>query len=168
MAQLDGVETLTGIFRVRLAETADGIDWKLQTWVEKHSRKLKRDPKNSKLMTIFLESGRSQEELDYRLDNMEPLTDYETELLRVAEIDVEKDRRFLELAKGLVGPVRFIGIVGECKADALEGRKAIKSPTARLIWRITEALPEKQPALSNHLSLDSGKQLRDLVASREG
>jgi hypothetical protein len=162
--QLDGLETLKGIFRVRLAETSDGTDWKLQTWVEKHSRKLQRDEKNSKLMTIFLASGRTQEELDYRLDNMESLTDYEIGLLQTAEINVEKDRRFLELAKALVGPVRFVGIVGECKADTLEGRKATKNPTARLIWRIKEALPEKPAALPNHLSLKDGGQLRDILA----
>ncbi len=162
LEQLDGLETLTGIFRVKLAQTSDGTDWKLQTWVERHAQKLKRDPKNSKLMTAFLESGRSQVELDRRLDNLEPLNDYELDALEKAQINIEKDRRFLELAKALVGPVRFGGIVAECKADALEGRKAIKSPTARLIWRITEAVREKPVAPAGNTILQDGATLRGL------
>jgi hypothetical protein len=35
MKQLDGVETLSGRFHVALAETQDGMDWKLQAWIEK-------------------------------------------------------------------------------------------------------------------------------------
>jgi hypothetical protein len=164
ISQLDGVETLTGIFRVRLVETSDGTDWKLQTWVERHTTKLKRDPKNSKLMTAFLAAGRSQEELDRRLDNIEPLDNYETGLLEAAEIDFEKDRRFLELAKALVGRVRFMEIVGECKADALEGRKAIKSPTARLIWRVTEAVSQRPAMAPPGTALEDGEKLRELFA----
>lgn len=35
LRQLDGIETLSGRFRVRLTKTADGSDWTLQAWVEK-------------------------------------------------------------------------------------------------------------------------------------
>ncbi|HYG35612.1 MAG TPA: RepB family plasmid replication initiator protein, partial [Clostridia bacterium] len=38
MQQLDGLETRAGIFRVRLAESADKSDWKLQAWVERDRR----------------------------------------------------------------------------------------------------------------------------------
>lgn len=168
ISQLDGAETLTGIFRVRLAPTADGTDWKLQTWVERHVWKLKRDPKNSKLMTAFLAAGHTQDELDRRLDNLESLNDYELDLLEAAEIDVEKDRRFLELAKALVGRVRFIGIVGECKSDTLEGRKATKSPTARLIWRVTEAISSSAPTSPTSSGLEDGAKLRELYVKRDG
>ncbi len=34
LKQLDGVETMSGRFRVRLTKTADGSDWTLQAWVE--------------------------------------------------------------------------------------------------------------------------------------
>lgn len=167
LSQLDGRETLTGVFRVKLAKTADGADWKLQMWVERYASKLKRDPKNSKLMTLYLASGHTQEELDRRLDNVEPLNDYETDLAESAEINLEKEKRFLELAKALVGPMRFVDIIGQCKADALEGRKATKNPTARLIWRVKEALKEKPTMLPSGTSFQDGAVLRELLTRRD-
>jgi hypothetical protein len=38
LQQLDGLETLSGRFRLALAETSDGADWKLLTWVERQRR----------------------------------------------------------------------------------------------------------------------------------
>jgi hypothetical protein len=164
--QLDGVNTLSGVFRIRMVPTSDDKDWKFLCWVERHFERAQRDPRNSKLMTTFLANGWSQRELDFRLANAEPLTDYDLQTLKTAEIDVQKDRRFLELAKALLGRARFETVVGECKADVLEGRKATKSPTARLIWRLTGALPKKPPLLPNHLSLEDGSQLREILARR--
>jgi hypothetical protein len=142
--QLDGLETLTGIFRVRLAETNDGLDWKLQAWVEQNDKKLKHDPRNSKLMSAFLNAGHTQQELDRRLAVVQPLSDYEEDLLKTATVEIEKNRRFFELAKALVGPTRFATLAAEAKNDALEGRKATKNPTARLIWRIMEFVSQKK------------------------
>jgi len=165
--QLDGLETLTGVFRVRLARTSDGADWKLQTWVERHATKLKHDPQNSKLIKLFLAAGRSQEELDKRLDNIEALTDYDLRVLEIAQLDVVKERRFLELAKALLGPVRFLDIIGQCKSDAVEGRKAIKNPTARLIWRVKECLSKAPTVVKNvNSSLTEGAMVRRLFAGR--
>lgn len=138
--QLDGLETLKGRFRVRLAETADRSDWKLLTWVE--AMPAKRDPlvSNSKLVTAYLDSGRPRELLEQSLSNIEPLNDYELELLATAKVDVPKNRRFFEVAKALLREARFDGMLAEAKADELEGRKARKNPTARLIHRIMEAV----------------------------
>jgi hypothetical protein len=138
--QLDGLETLKGRFRVRLAETADGSDWKLLTWVE--AMPTKRDPSvsNSKLVTAYLESGRPKELLDQALSNVEPLDDYELDLLKEAKVEFEKNRRFFEVAKALLRKARFDGLLAEAKADEKEGRKARKNPTARLIHRIMEAV----------------------------
>lgn len=162
--QLDGLETLKGIFRFRLVKTADGKDYKVQTWVERFSQQLKYNPENSKLMTEFLAAGHSEAELDRRLESIEPLDEYEIEMLEKAEINITKDRRFLELAKGLVGRVRFQSIVAECKADALEGRKASKSPMARLIWRIMEAVKERPVLPAGGAAVQDGSQLRGLFA----
>jgi hypothetical protein len=46
----------------------------------------------------------------------------------------------LNIAKALLGEAWLHGLLGETKADELEGRKATKNPTARLIHRIKEAL----------------------------
>lgn len=162
VSQLNGVETLKGIFRVRLAETADGSDYKLQCWVERDTERMRLDPTNSKLMTAFLEAGHSQEELERRLEQIEPLNDYEITTLETAQINVEKDRRFLELSKALLGIARFDEIAAECKNDAIEGRQAIKTPTARLIWRITEAVSQKVPAKRPSTVLQDGDDLRTL------
>jgi hypothetical protein len=49
--------------------------------------------------------------------------------------------------------------------DSLEGRKAIKSPMARLIWRIMEALPKKQSA-SAPAPLSESQRLQKLWLQR--
>jgi hypothetical protein len=161
--QLNGVATLTGIFHVRLAETADGSDWKLLAWVEKAHGNRKRDPRSSKLMTAFLAGGHSQQELDRRLTSVQELSGYERELLTTATVEVEKNARFFEMAKALLGTTRFIAIAAEAKGDALEGRKATKNPTARIIWRMMEAVSEKSHP-SGAMGLETGRDLRRLIS----
>jgi len=161
--QLNGLDTLTGTFRVRLAETADGTDWKLQAWEDK--KQIKRDRRNSKLMNAYLSAGHTQEELDRRLSMIQPLSSYEEDLLNTATVEVEKNTRFFELAKALLGTTRFITLSSEAKGDALEGRKAKKNPTARLIWRIMEAVSEKS-ALNGPKNLETGTELRRMLERR--
>ena len=87
-------------------------------------------------------------------------------LLEQAEIDIAKERRFLHLAKALFGSVRFLSILGKCKADTIEGRKALKSPTARLIWRVTQAVNERVMT-ARHTGLQDGTELREILARRD-
>jgi hypothetical protein len=141
--QLDGRKTLSGVFRVRLAETCDKSDWKIQAWIEKPEKKQTRRS-NSILVGAWLESGRSRESLDQRLASLEPLTGYEMDLLEAGGIRLAGSERFFELAKAMLWPSRFVGLLAEAKGDQLEGRKARKNPTARLIWRIREAIAEPQ------------------------
>jgi hypothetical protein len=140
LQQLDGLETLTGNFRVRLAETADGKEWKLLAWVQKREKQLTEGKADSKIVSAYLKSGRPRELLLQSLANINPLSDYEMELLATAKVDVLKNRRFFEVAKALLREARFDGLLAEAKADELEGRKARKNPTARLIHRIMEAV----------------------------
>ena len=142
LKQLDGIETLTGRFRVRLAETVDGKDWKLQAWVEKNATALPARPpqKDSKLLRAFLKGGRTSEDWTQMLARIVPLSSYELDLLAAAEVDHEKNRRFLEPAKAILGEARFDGLLAEAKGDCLEKRKARKNPTARLIHRLMEAI----------------------------
>jgi hypothetical protein len=151
LKQLDGVETLTARFRVALAQTNDGTDWKLQAWVEKDERTRNLATGTSKLINAWLASGRSREFLDQRLAQAQPLTDYEVELLERADVRLAGNERFFALAKALLSPTRFTTLLAEAKGDALEGRKAKKNPTARLIWRIKEAIaqPVLVPASAN-------------------
>jgi hypothetical protein len=138
LKQLDGVETLSGRFRVALTETQDGTDWKLQAWIEKTPRRAGQG--NSKLIKAYLDSGRSREHLDIALANIGPLSDYERELLDSANVEVARNQRFFELAKAILGTARFTGLLAEAKGDVLEERKATKNPTARLIFRIMETV----------------------------
>jgi hypothetical protein len=163
MKQLDGVATLTGVFRVRLAETADRADWKLLAWVDRNHKKAKRDPRASKLMSAFLDSGHSQQELDRRLSSVQELSVYEKELLATATVEIEKNLRFFELAKALLGTTRFVALAAEAKGDAIEGRKARKNPTARIIWRIMEAISEKPKGSTDSVELRTGTELRRLL-----
>lgn len=143
LQQLDGTETLSGHFHVRLVPTSDESDWKLQAWIEKSAQKIKPRGGDSKLIQAYLQNGHTQEQLDQILTRVQPLTDYERELLQIAQITVAGSERFLELAKGLLTPARFVGLLAEAKGDLLEGRPAKKNPTARLIYRIVEAVSQK-------------------------
>jgi hypothetical protein len=140
LQQLDKLATLTGNFRVKLAETEDGSDWKLQTWVEKSANRLPLEESDSKVVAAYLRSGRPGELLHQALANIHSLNDYETELLNAANIEVSRNHRFFEIAKALLPEARFQGLLAEAKGDELEGRKASKNPTARLIHRIMEAI----------------------------
>lgn len=143
LQQLDGLETLSGIFRARIEETADGSDWKLVAWVEKPEAAKKRQPaSDSKIVRAFLQSGRTRQELEFCLANVEPFTPYESELLELSGVDLKGSDRFFQLAKALVGRSRFESLLAEAKNDALEGRKATKNPTARLIFRLMEAISQ--------------------------
>lgn len=93
-------------------------------------------------MKAFLRSGRTRDELEKRLANLEPLTSFETELLERAKVDLKGSERFFRIAKALVGSSRFEALLAEAKGDALEGRKATKNPTARLIFRVMETISE--------------------------
>jgi len=138
--QLDGLETLTGRFHVSLAEMADGSDWKLQAWVARNPSKPSYARGNSKLIDAYLDSGRPREYLDTALANVQPLSDYELQLLETGQVEVVKNRRFFEMAKAILKEARFDNLLAEAKGDALEGRKATKNPTARLIHRIIESI----------------------------
>jgi hypothetical protein len=140
LQQLDGIETLSGRFRVALAETNDGSDWKFQAWIERASKKAKLAADNSKLVASYLKSGRPRELLDQALAHITPLTEYELELLRMGNVEIEKNRLFFEMAKAILRQSRFVGLLSEAKGDELEGRTATKSPTARLIHRIMQAI----------------------------
>ena len=58
-------------------------DWKLQAWIEKAPRKIEPAGRDSKLINAYLKSGRSRAYLDQALGTMEPLSDYERDLLQV-------------------------------------------------------------------------------------
>ena len=137
--QLDGLEMVKGIFRVRLVKTNDGDDYKLLAWSEHHQQQ-KSLPKNSKLFAAWCTSGRPQAEFQERLENAIPLDGHELELLEKAAIRVDGNERFLIIAKALLLRSQFLELLHEAKGDELEGRMAKKNPTARLIWRIKSAI----------------------------
>jgi hypothetical protein len=147
--QLDGLETWSGRFRVALKETDDKSDWKLLSWMERTREKPKLEESNSKMIAAYLQSGRPRELLEQALAEIKTLTDYEEELLKAAIVDIERNRRFFEMAKAILREARFVSILAEAKADMLEGRPAKKSNTARLIHRIMEAVgaPMQKPIL---------------------
>ncbi len=149
LAQLDRRETLSGAFRVKLAETADGEDCKLQAWVD-DKEPTKQPPRlDSKMTRAFLQAGHSSEELHRRLQRNEPLDDYETDLLRRGRVELNGNQRFFEMAKALLGRARLHALLAEAKGDALEGIPPTKTPTARLIFRIMEAIKGSSPAGGN-------------------
>ena len=145
MQQLEGLETLKGHFHVRLVETDDGKDWKLLAWVEQDLEKPKFEESGSKLIRVYLNSGRPPELLEQALSDIKPLSDYEIDLLQRAEVRVEGNERFFMMAKAILRPARFVEYLAEAKGDAIEGREAKKNPTARLIYRIREAIGAPMP-----------------------
>lgn len=138
LSQLDGKETLTGIFRIKLAETVDGKDFKLQAWLEPKKKKRATVPK-SKLIQALQARGVPRHEIQRRLSSVESLDSYELELLQRGKIEVQGNERFLEMAKACLGRTRFVQLLSEAKGDALEGQSPTKTPTHRLLHRIMEA-----------------------------
>jgi hypothetical protein len=88
----------------------------------------------------YLASGRPPEYLEQALASITPLKDYQIDLLQLGNIEIEKNRKFLEWARAVLKDAKFDELLGEAKGDELEGRKATKNPTARLIHRIMEAI----------------------------
>lgn len=143
LQQLDGLATLSGLFHVALAETEDKADWKMQAWVEKVApQTLTGVEGNSKIVKAYLKSGRTSEQLRQILVQIQPMSDYELELLERAEVEVAGNERFFEMARAILKPSRFESLLAEAKGDSLEGRKAKKNPTARLIYRLMEAIAQ--------------------------
>lgn len=139
LKQLDGAETLTGRFRVKLALTSNKREWNLLAWVERN-QKSGRFRENSKLLDAWKQSGRSRESFAQALAIIAPLNEYERDLLTQANVVIEKNRPFFEQAKALIGRTRFVELAAEAKCDEQEGRKATKNPTARLIYRLMEVI----------------------------
>jgi len=141
LSQLDGCETLSGIFRVALRETKDSSDFNLLAWVEKPEKTI---PKigNSKLVEAFLSGGKGRTKVQAQklINRRSRLSEYDLELLERASIVVEGNEVFFEMAKALLTEARFHGLLSEAKAAILEGQRATKSPNARLGFRIMEVL----------------------------
>ncbi len=157
LKQLDGLETLNGRFPVRPAQTKDGTDYKLQSWVEKEHREQRSRPlSNSKLIAAWVEAGGSLSELERRLANAKPLDENELYLLDKAAVRFEGNDRFFVMAKAMLSRQQFLELLHEAKNDEMEGHAAKKNPTARLIWRIISAIKSQNFApLSRPAGLDN-------------
>ena len=136
LKQLDGLETLHGHFRVRIAETNDGTDYKLQTWVEKSHRQHNRLSGKSKLVAAWVDSGRTQEDLRQRLARVGSLDGYELDLLERAAVRIAGSEPFFRLAKAMLLPTRFIELLAEAKVIHL-----VTIPVAH-------AMPLRRPAVA--------------------
>lgn len=143
LKQLDGAPLLRGKLRVRIVETADGEDFKLQAWAE-----LPATPQvpagqgkggEGKLMEAWLSSGRTKDEYFKRIKNAPPLTPHQTYLLAKAGVKLEGSEDFLRMVGGLLGSQYLDMLLSEMKSDQLEGRGA-KSATKLLIHRLMKAV----------------------------
>jgi hypothetical protein len=141
LSQLDGSETLSGTFRVDLQETKDGSDFNFLAWVDKPQKKERKEA-DSALIRAYLEGGRGRTRAKAQklITERSGLDDYDLSLLERAGVVLEGNETFFEMAKALLGSSRFQGLAAEAKGDFLEGRKATKTPNARLGFRIMEAL----------------------------
>jgi len=98
---------------------------------------------NSKVIQAFLKSGKTRTEARELLKNAVPLNDYERELLERGEILFDIRQNLFLMFKALLGEKRFDSLLAEAKGDALEGRRPKKNPTARLIFRLIQALENR-------------------------
>lgn len=144
ITQLDNKPTLTGILRVKLTETANKKDFKLCSWVEKPSQP-EVTAGDSKLLEAWRKSGRSESEFRQRTTQLETLSAYERDLLEHGAIEVEGNERFLQIAKTLLGASRFGSLLGEAKNEIIERNPARKNPTARLFYRLVNAVENSGP-----------------------
>lgn len=140
LSQLNGAEIIDGILRVELAETRDRSDYKLIFWVENDTAPEPitaqpiASPKKSVMLEAWLKSGRSRASFRERLKNAGPLPYHHLELLERAGVQLEKTRKFFQMAYALLGP-RFERVLSEAKGDAMEGDRG-RNPTGRLIYRM--------------------------------
>jgi len=148
LKQLDGLKTLNGVFRVRLTETNSGDDYKLQAWEERKQHKSNLFTRKSALIDDWVASGHTLEELEQRLAQVEPMSEYEIDLLEKAAVRLEGNEPFFRMAKAMLGTARFAELLAEAKGDEIEGRVAKKNPTARLIWRVRTAIKSQKVTLS--------------------
>ena len=155
--QLDGLETLWGVFRVKLKERNDGTDWKLQAWEEKNRKPNSTGWTKTKLYAAYLKSGRPVAYFHQALSSIPSLDEYELDLLTSGNVIVGKNRRFFEAAKAILKPCLFRELLHEAKGAEMEGQKATKNQTARLIHRImkTIASPAKPISKASRMDLDS-------------
>lgn len=145
ISQLDGLEVSNGgILRVVMEETKGGEDHKLLFWVETGAEiKVIQPPeRGGKMLTAWLESGRSKAAFQDRVKASKPLEYYHRDLLEKAKIVVDGNERFFEMALALLGTNHFEGILAEAKGDHLEGNKA-NNANARINFRILDALKKR-------------------------
>jgi len=156
LKQLDGLETLNGVFRVKIAETNNGDDYKLLAWEERKKHQPNLFTRKSILVRHWVAGGRTVEELEQRLAQVEPMSEYEIELLEKAAVRLDGNEAFFRMAKAMLGKARFVELLAEAKGDEIEGRTAKKNPTARIIWRIKSAIqPLNTAAMSGGKGLDN-------------
>lgn len=142
LSQLHGAEIIDGVLRVKLAETTDGSDFKLNFWVEKENiSKMPNPSTRSKMLAAWIEGGRSKTSFQERLRQARPLEFRHREVLELMHVNLEKTEKFFEHAQALLGP-RFDRILSEAKGDALEGDIG-KNPTGRIIHRILNELKKR-------------------------
>ena len=142
LSQLDGAEIIDGVLRVKLAETTDGSDFKLNFWVEKENiSKVPNPPTRSKMLAAWIEGGRSRASFQERLRQSRPLEYRHRETLEKIRVNMETSEKFFQNACALLGH-RFDRILSEAKGDALEGDIG-KNPTGRLIHRILNELKRR-------------------------
>jgi hypothetical protein len=138
-SQLNGAALVNSALRIDFADTKDGTDYNLLAWVEPPFALRAPAPKQSKVLSIWLESGKTKEEFDKRVKKAQLVSGYAEDLLEQAKVTVDGNHRFFEIACALLGEDRFNAVLAEAKRDTLEGDPG-QNPTGRLIYRLTEAL----------------------------
>lgn len=115
MDQLNGAPIAKNrILRVELRETVDQKDFKLCVWTDNANTsdiEYSIDD-TSKLSMWWIEAGGTPKEFAKRMHKKEDLTYYETERLKEAGINVEKDMAYLKMAKALLDSAIFTEIAG--------------------------------------------------------
>lgn len=145
--QLDGQKIVDGTLHVKVANTADGKDCKIQVWC---SNTLIRPHANtcagktggpSKITEAWLKSGRTVEALNKRLEMVEgiELEDYEKNMMSRCGVYYRDSVMFLRQMKACLGIQQFHGIMSELNSDVKEGRGP-DNPTKAFIWRLLNCL----------------------------
>jgi len=146
LEQLNNIAVVNGILKVNLVETSDKEDYKIQFWVEerKGERKASINQEGegkSILQDIWLKAGKTLEEFREKTKFPLPeLNEYQQELFKKGKIELAKNEIFFRKALALLGKEKFDELLSDAKSAVLEGRKATKSETHRLIYYIKDTL----------------------------
>ena len=147
--QLNGAPTRTGFLRSTMEETSDKDDYKLLFWEEKtpiqsgsvrsNTRSQGNKPFVSNVfLGIWMDAGGTYEGYQSKTHRLPTIDSYELDMMHVAKIQIDGNKRAFQVAKALIGSNLFKECLSYSKSYAIENKRVKKSHTSLFIHNLKE------------------------------